>query len=60
MTQPDPQVFMRQFCSWEVASKDNKWQGRNITRWQNEEYDRLYKAAEARWTRSSARRCSSG
>ena len=37
---------MNQFTSWEVASKENKWQGRNITRWQNEEYDKLYKAAE--------------
>ena len=33
MTQPDPEVFMNQFTSWEVATKDNKWQGRNITRW---------------------------
>ena len=32
--------------SWEVATKENKWQGRNITRWQNEEYDKLYQAAE--------------
>ena len=47
MTQPDPELFMNQFTSWEVASKDNKWQGRNITRWRNEEYDKLYKAAEA-------------
>ncbi len=47
MTQPDPQRFMDQFTSWEVASKENKWSGRNITRWRNEEYDRLWKAAEA-------------
>jgi len=47
MTQPDPELFMRQFLSEEVASKDNKWQGRNITRWRNEEYDKLYKTAEA-------------
>ena len=46
MTQPDPELFMLQFTSWEVASKDNKWQGRNITRWRNEEYDKLYRAAE--------------
>jgi peptide/nickel transport system substrate-binding protein len=46
MTAPDPQPFMRQFCSWEVAQKANKWQGRNITRFQNDEYDRAYKAAE--------------
>jgi len=46
MTQPDPEQFMIQFTSWEAASKDNKWQGRNITRWKNEEYDRLYRASE--------------
>ena len=46
MTQPDPELFMRQFLSEEVASKENKWQGRNITRWRNEEYDKLYRAAE--------------
>ena len=40
MTQPDPGVFMRQFLSGEVASKANKFQGRNITRWQNAEYDK--------------------
>ena len=44
MTQPDPVVFMRQFLSVEVASKANKFQGRNITRWQNAEYDKLYRA----------------
>jgi len=43
---PDPQYFMNQFTSWEVASKANKWQGRNVTRWRNEEYDRAYKAAD--------------
>jgi peptide/nickel transport system substrate-binding protein len=47
MTQPDPELFMNQFTSWEVASKENKWQGRNITRWKNEEYDKLYRAAES-------------
>jgi peptide/nickel transport system substrate-binding protein len=46
MTQPDPELFMNQFCSWEAASKDNKWQGRNITRWKSEDYDRTYRAAE--------------
>ena len=44
---PDPQYFMNQFVSWEVASKANKWQGRNITRWRNEEYDRAYTAADS-------------
>ena len=47
MNQPDPEVFMDQFTSAEVASKDNKWQGRNITRWRSEEYDSTFKAAEA-------------
>jgi len=45
MTQPDPEIFMLAFTSWEVASKENKWQGRNITRWRNEEYDKLYNAS---------------
>ena len=46
MTQPDPQRLMDQFTSWEVASKANKWAGRNITRWRSEEHDRLWKSAE--------------
>jgi peptide/nickel transport system substrate-binding protein len=46
MNAPDPEVFLRQFCSWEAATKDNKWQGRNITRWQNKEYDDIHKAAQ--------------
>jgi peptide/nickel transport system substrate-binding protein len=46
MTQPDPELFMNQFCSWEAASKANKWQGRNIARWKSEEYDKTYRAAE--------------
>ena len=47
MPQPDPERFMNQFCSWEAASKANKWQGRNITRWKNDEYDRVFRAAES-------------
>jgi peptide/nickel transport system substrate-binding protein len=46
LTAPDPGFFMRQFLSSEVASKDNKWQGRNITRWQNDDYDKAFHAAE--------------
>jgi peptide/nickel transport system substrate-binding protein len=45
MMQPDPQWFMRQFLSSEIASKENKWQGRNVTRWLNEEYDKKFAAA---------------
>jgi peptide/nickel transport system substrate-binding protein len=46
MNAPDPQVFMAQFTSWEIASRENKWAGRNITRFRNDEYDRLWRAAE--------------
>lgn len=46
MTQPDPELFMNQFTSWEIANKENKWQGRNITRWKSDEYDKAYRAAE--------------
>jgi peptide/nickel transport system substrate-binding protein len=47
MSQPDPEVFMDQFCSWLVSTKENKWQGRNITRWVNADYDKTYKAAQS-------------
>jgi peptide/nickel transport system substrate-binding protein len=46
MTQPDPELFMKQFLTEEAASKANKWQGRNITRWRNKEYDDIHKAAQ--------------
>jgi peptide/nickel transport system substrate-binding protein len=46
MGEPDPGFFMRQFLSSEIASKDNKWQGRNITRWHNDDYDNAFHAAE--------------
>ncbi|MBB5688090.1 peptide ABC transporter substrate-binding protein [Roseomonas alkaliterrae] len=46
MPQADPQLFMNQFTSWEVASQANRWQGRNITRWRNEEYDRIFRESE--------------
>ena len=47
MTQPDPGLHMLQFVSWEAASKVNKWQGRNITRWQSPECDKLYRESES-------------
>jgi peptide/nickel transport system substrate-binding protein len=31
----------RHFLSSEIASKENKWTGRNVTRWQSPEYDKL-------------------
>jgi peptide/nickel transport system substrate-binding protein len=38
---------MNQWVSWEVSTKANKWQGRNISRWVNDDYDKAYRAAEA-------------
>jgi len=32
--------------SWEIASKENKWQGNNATRWHNDEYDEMFRAAQ--------------
>jgi peptide/nickel transport system substrate-binding protein len=46
MGAPDPEGLMRQFTSAEVASRANKWQRRNVTRFRNEDYDRLFRAAE--------------
>jgi peptide/nickel transport system substrate-binding protein len=43
---PDPEMFMRQFVSWEIAAKQNKWQGRNVTRWRTDAYDNTFHAAE--------------
>jgi peptide/nickel transport system substrate-binding protein len=46
MTQPDPQSFMEQFTSWELSQKENKWARRNLSRWQNADYDAAHKAAQ--------------
>ncbi len=46
MVQPDPGLWCQQFVSWDVSSKANKWQGRNILRWQNVDYDKLYGEAQ--------------
>jgi len=43
----DPQLFMAQFVSWEIPSKENGWTGRNIPRWRSPEFDRLWRKAEA-------------
>jgi peptide/nickel transport system substrate-binding protein len=47
MNEPDPGAFMRQFLSWEIAQKANKWQGLNTTRWHRDEYDTAYRAAQS-------------
>ena len=46
MTQPYPERFMDQYLTKEISSKANKWQGRNITRWSNKEYDATYAQVE--------------
>jgi peptide/nickel transport system substrate-binding protein len=46
MTQPDPQIFMNQYTTRELATKENKWQGRNVSRWQSKEYDEVFKQSE--------------
>jgi peptide/nickel transport system substrate-binding protein len=46
MPQADPQFFMNQYVSWQIANKDNKWQGRNVSRWTSKEYDEVYKQCE--------------
>jgi len=45
-TQVDPSEFMNQYLSAEVATKDNKWQGRNSTRWTSKDYDDLHAQAK--------------
>ena len=42
----DPQLFMAQFVSWEIPSKENGWTGRNIPRWRSAQFDRLWKKAD--------------
>jgi peptide/nickel transport system substrate-binding protein len=44
---PDPEGLMLCFVSWEACSKANKWLGQNLVRWQNAEFDALFRAAEA-------------
>jgi len=46
MPQPDPERFLNQCVSWEISNKDNKWLGRNVSRWSDTEADKAYKAAQ--------------
>jgi peptide/nickel transport system substrate-binding protein len=43
----DPEPLLQLFLGWEMATKANKWQGRNRCRWRSEEYDRMYREAES-------------
>ena len=44
---PDPEWLLGRFTSWEIPQKHNKWQGQNAPRWRNDEYDRLFRAAQS-------------
>jgi peptide/nickel transport system substrate-binding protein len=46
MTAPDPQVFMEQFTSAQIAQKANKWASRNISRWRSDEYDKTFEQVQ--------------
>jgi peptide/nickel transport system substrate-binding protein len=46
MTQADPQIFMEQFGSWQIAQKANKWASRNIGRWSSPEFDEAHRAVQ--------------
>jgi peptide/nickel transport system substrate-binding protein len=47
MAQADPEFFMNQFLSTQASTKANKWQGRNLTRWASDEYDKTFHEAES-------------
>jgi peptide/nickel transport system substrate-binding protein len=44
--QPDPERLLNQFVSWEVANKENKWLGRNVSRYTDPAADEAYRAAQ--------------
>jgi peptide/nickel transport system substrate-binding protein len=44
--QPDPERFLNQLVSWEIANKDNKWLGRNVSRYSDPAADEAYRAAQ--------------
>ncbi len=44
--QPDPERFLNQLVSWEVANKENKWLGRNVSRYSDPAADEAYRAAQ--------------
>jgi len=44
---PDPQSYLRQFISEEIAGKANKWQRDNLSRWRSAEFDTLWQQSNA-------------
>lgn len=47
MSVPDPVYLMRLFKADAIPTKANSWQGLNVGRWNNPEYDKLYDEAMA-------------
>ena len=45
MGQPDAGIFLRQFTTGEMTSKENKWLGRNYNRYSNAAYDQAWTAS---------------
>ena len=45
-TQPDTGLFLNQCVSWEICNKENKWLGRNVSRYSDPEADKAYNAAK--------------
>lgn len=39
---PDPGSYMKNWTSDQIPQKANKWQGQNVARWDNPQYDALY------------------
>jgi peptide/nickel transport system substrate-binding protein len=44
---PDPQAELQRFVTSQMAQQANHWSGRNVVRWSNAEYDRLWEQAAA-------------
>jgi peptide/nickel transport system substrate-binding protein len=44
---PDPQAELQRFVTSHMAQQANHWSGRNVVRWSNAEYDRLWAQAAA-------------
>lgn len=42
---PDSQSYLQRYVSTQATQKSNNWSGRNVTRYQNPEYDALYNKA---------------
>ena len=46
MSQPDPERFLEQYLRREYSQKANKWSGRNICRWGNDEFEKTFVQCE--------------